>query len=575
MLSQCNPKFVLKIFRSYSLSVFFFHKFLSPKKKKKGKGKQNSSSILTVSISSTMKLRLRSLENKETLRLEVPSSCTLHELGETLSQLISSSPSSLRFSLNRKDELHASSPPESLHSLGVTAGDLIFYSRDPYAFVSQTLESETQSVNKACTSRDNDEIPDGKLDKQEIPVLESVEIGVNLQESKSEEAVISQDCGIPDAMLDKQHYPVQESEKIEVSSVDSKEHMSKKETLEFPNTDTMEIDEGSVVMPEPYFLRRVLGEKLGDRLGPHGLVIVAVHEILLESGFVGFDSESGMRIDQFDLPDHLLLKGVSMSYTLPEILNDSSKDVTESVALKYQILGHFVNIYGSLAKGDSGMHKLCLNAYNFGPILSLVWANSDQNCSLLEYKSFDCGKEVFEFWKNVKDGLALPLLIDLCDKAGLCLPACWTHLPTELKLKLLECLPGVDVAKMECVSRDMRYLASNNELWRQKFVEEFGGPADAQGKTNWKERFVFNWEYNRKRKRVITPAPWFPYTRPYFPIIRDPPAPFGGNSLIQGGDYDRYPNIHFPPFPLGQRRQVFPPCIGRRNFAPNCNLGGT
>lgn len=51
--------------------------------------------------------------------------------------------------------------------------------------------------------------------------------------------------------------------------------MSKKETLEFPNTDTMEIDEGSVVMPEPYFLRRVLGEKLGDRLGPHGLVIVA------------------------------------------------------------------------------------------------------------------------------------------------------------------------------------------------------------------------------------------------------------------------------------------------------------
>lgn len=510
-----------------------------------------------------MKLRLRSLETKEILRLEVPSSCTLYQLEETLSQLISSSPSSLRFSLNRKDELRASSPQESLRSLGVTAGDLIFYSCNPSAFVSQTLESEIQSVNRACTSRDNDEIPDGKL---EIPVLESVEIGVNLQESKSKEAVISQDCEIPNTMLDKQQYPLQESEKIEVSGVDSKENMSNKETLEFPSSDNMEIDQRSVVIPEPYFLRRVLGEKLGDRLGPHGLLVVAVHEILLESGFVGFDSESGMRIDLFDLPDHLLSKGVSMSYTLPGILNDSSNDVTESVALKYQILGHFVNVYGSLAKGDSGVHKLCLNAYKFGPILSLVWANPDKN--------FDCGDEVFEFWKNVKDGLALPLLIDLCDKAGLCLPACWMHLPTELKLKILECLPGVDVAKMECVSRDMRYLASNNELWRQKFLDELGGPADAQGKTNWKDRFVFNWEYNRKRKRAITPSAWFPYNKTYAPIIRDPPAPFGGNSLMQRGDYDWYPNSHFPHLPLGQRRQASPPFIGRLKFAPHCNLGG-
>ncbi|KAK8512958.1 hypothetical protein V6N13_090297 [Hibiscus sabdariffa] len=59
--------------------------------------------------------------------------------------------------------------------------------------------------------------------------------------------------------------------------------------------------------------------------------------------------------------------------------------------------------------------------------------------------------EVFEFWKIVKDRL-----IDLCYKTGLPLPACLIRLRTELKLKILELLPGVDIARMECVCSEMR-----------------------------------------------------------------------------------------------------------------------
>ncbi|RZC62718.1 hypothetical protein C5167_024480 [Papaver somniferum] len=65
---------------------------------------------------------------------------------------------------------------------------------------------------------------------------------------------------------------------------------------------------------------------------------------------------------------------------------------------------------------------------------------------------------IFELWKIAKDKLALPLLIDLCEKTGLSLPPCFTLLPTELTLKVLESLSGVDIAKVACVSSELKYL---------------------------------------------------------------------------------------------------------------------
>lgn len=42
----------------------------------------------------------------------------------------------------------------------------------------------------------------------------------------------------------------------------------------------------------------------------------------------------------------------------------------------------------------------------------------------------------------MNDRLALPLLMDLCDKGGLNLPPCFMSLPMELKLLIFEYLPG-------------------------------------------------------------------------------------------------------------------------------------
>ncbi|XP_024625931.2 putative F-box protein At1g23770 [Medicago truncatula] len=82
--------------------------------------------------------------------------------------------------------------------------------------------------------------------------------------------------------------------------------------------------------------------------------------------------------------------------------------------------------------------------------------------------------EVLELWKIVNDRLAFPLLIDLCDKAGLILPPCFMSLPMELKLVIFEYLPGDDLAKVCCTCSKLQYLASNDELWKKKFEEEFG-----------------------------------------------------------------------------------------------------
>ncbi|KAK8479744.1 hypothetical protein V6N11_072535 [Hibiscus sabdariffa] len=263
----------------------------------------------------------------------------------------------------------------------------------------------------------------------------------------------------------------------------------------------MDIDDFalSARLSEPYFLREVLGEELGDNSSIHKLLTIAVHAVLLESGFVGIDSVSGMQTDRFHLPDELA-SPFSLCYSLPELLradyiNSFGSSLTDYAVLKFLTLGQFLQVYGSLVKGTV-LYKLSLDERRFSPALNLVWANCDKkDGSLISYTE----KEVFEFWKIVKDGLALPLLIDLCSESGLALPACLIRLPAELKLKILESLPGSDVARIECVCSEMRYLACNNELWKQKFAEEFGDTSGAAGMGNWKKMFHSS-RANRKKR---------------------------------------------------------------------------
>jgi F-box protein 7 len=510
-----------------------------------------------------MKLRIRSLESKQTLKIEISASSTLQQFKQTLSQSISSS-SSIHLSLNRKDELHASSPEASLQSLGITSGDLIFFTLKPTGFCSSSeilapnSDSLQQPPQTLAPNFPNLENP------SEIP-----------RESQTLEE-ISSNQGTPGGDLSVQGPDISDSDMSDSESIQEQDDGSgvlnseNEGTLEFSGAETMGVDDGSVSMVKKFsercFLRRVLSKELGDYAdygGDHRLLVIAVHAVFLESGFVGFDSISGMRVDRFHLadewPSHSFT--ISLWYTLPELLGNgycNSGNVVESVVLKFNSLGHLVTIYGSLAKGGPGVYRACLNENRFVPAISLAY--SDSVDSINEENGYP-ESEIFEFWKMVKDGLVLPLLIDLCEKTNLHPPPCFIRLPADLKLKILESLHGVDLARMGCVCSELQYLSSSNELWKRKFDEEFERESVAQGLDQWKGRFASLWEEKKKRKRDVKRCKRF----------------LQGNFLIQENPFgarmagrDRTFLARLPvasPFEL-------PRWFQRGNFRTDCHLGG-
>ncbi|KAK7372777.1 hypothetical protein VNO80_06165 [Phaseolus coccineus] len=180
---------------------------------------------------------------------------------------------------------------------------------------------------------------------------------------------------------------------------------------------------------EPFF---------GNDLNDLKLLVFTVHRVVLEYGFVRIDKDSGTAVSCFHSLDDSpspFSSMISLRYTLPQILVDGG---SHSVNLKFQTLGHFVNVCGGLSDGSgSRLHYVYLDKSKYVRPLKLMMANG-------ESKGSD-GKEVFEMLKMVKDRVALPLLIDVCEKGGLDLPPCFMKLPMELKNLILELVPGDDL----------------------------------------------------------------------------------------------------------------------------------
>lgn len=152
------------------------------------------------------------------------------------------------------------------------------------------------------------------------------------------------------------------------------------------------------------FLRRALTEELADERSNHEPLVIAVHAVLLESGFVPIDPISGKQTDDQDRP-HLLDKWSTLDqsqtmwvyYTLPQILQnwtniEKSKGWTITgnynvieggggIQLMIQSRGNFVNVYPSLSGYRLGfyspIHHLCLDEQRFCPAIEFLWANRD------------------------------------------------------------------------------------------------------------------------------------------------------------------------------------------------------
>ncbi|XP_071707092.1 F-box protein SKIP22-like [Rutidosis leptorrhynchoides] len=461
-----------------------------------------------------MKLRLRSFETKETLKLEIPNPCTLQHLKELVCQKLpsSSSPAALHLSLNQKDELTITSPEDSIQSIGITSGDLIYFTTNPIGFFTgPQLHSVTPSQPTSAKSHTSQTL---------IP--------------KKDEAINTS------------------SEKV--NTVDNSNSNSE-EIMEIDD-DVPSVNEVDKSFSVPSFLRKVFTEELGDDDGlNHKLLVIAVRAVLLESGFVEVGPASN------DLQGNLYL--ASFYYTLPNIVTNGD---IETVKIKFQSVGKYCTVYGSLVNG-TGTHSVMLDEEKLVPFLNVVWANCGLVVATMEENnkvlSVEPEKEVFEFWRKMKDGLALPLLIDLCEKAGFELPPCLMRLPTELKLKILESVSGVDIAKVSCTCSELRYLGSSDDLWKRKYIEEFGDMGGSDGGRTYKERFVKTWEGRKRRKIAVGRSGMSMMRR------RNRYGPFGTGQFpgMIGGDYDLFPNLG----PFGVPRGGGP---RMRNVTPNCNLGG-
>ncbi|KAL5713202.1 hypothetical protein ACHQM5_015304 [Ranunculus cassubicifolius] len=497
-----------------------------------------------------MKLRIRSLQTKETIKIETPNPSSLQILKDIIANKLSIPSESLHLSLNRQDEIIAS-PMDSLNSLGIASGDLIYYTQNPNAFSADT-PIQIQNI----------QVSDGGE-----TLSSSMEICDEASTSGGEKI---ETLGAP-------VNPQLESHQIETSGVENS-LKSSEISDELMDCDEELGEKGEALVKNlsrvPGFLQKVYKEEIGDASveSKYKLLIISVHAAFLESGFVCFDPVFQKKIDGFCLPEGWgSISTISVHYTIPDLLSVGKSP--ETVCLKFQTMGKFVSVHGSLTGGKPvGFFRL--DASRFVPSVSVMCRlNGDSTSEVNEpdesSKSY-AEREVFELWKVVKDGLALPLLIDLCEKAGLEPPPCFTCLPTELKLKVLELLPGVDIARVSCVSSELRYMSSNNDLWKRKYMEEFSlSDYKEMPNDNWKEKYVMSWERS-KRKRRYDPLPSHDRT-PYLPLRSDP-WPFRFPGMV-GGDYDRTP-FGFPgvrgglhdifPAPFGSNQGLRLPA--RRNF---------
>ncbi|XP_026455600.1 putative F-box protein At1g23770 [Papaver somniferum] len=545
-----------------------------------------------------MKLRIRSLESKETLKIELPSTSSLQNLKETIAEKISVSSETLQLSLNRKDRIGAA-PHDSLQAVGIASGDLIFYTTNPNGFVlgntqiliSSQIRNPNQTREQGESSNNISDLNFNTSDEfltlapeEETPNPESSNNNSDLNFNTSDEFLTL-------APEEKTPNPINSCEI--------------KETLTLAEEEPMDIsdDENPNVVVEkvssvPCFLKKVLTEEAGiSELGDYKLLIIAVHAVFLESGFVAFDPITKTRINNFQLPEGWASKStLSIQYTVPLLLGPGCGDAVETVVLIFQTLGKFVNAHGSLSRNGKDLYRCFLDKSCYVPSINFAWLSCDSNNAmnieaesssnssktLHEGTSEDSDKtlellhegKIFELCKIAKDKLALPLLIDLCEKTGLSLPPCFTLLPTELKLKVLESLPGVDIGKVACVSSELKYLSSNNELWKQKVVEEFDqSDIDRNKKVHWKQTFVVCWG-NKKarilgRRRFPRPNPLSGGIIPsplFFHHPRRQPRHF---PRVIGGDHDIYPGgvVPFGSQPINRFSQ-------RRGVIPDCNLDG-
>ncbi|XP_078177517.1 F-box protein SKIP22-like [Carex rostrata] len=447
-----------------------------------------------------MKLRIRSIATKETIRITAPDASSLLDLKTLIAASLAATstspnpivPDSIHLSLNQTDELLASNATDPLSSLGLTSGDLLFFSFSPFR---QTLAQVPNTIP---------------------PVS-------NLSTKSSSNNPIDN---------------------------------HNKETTVNP----MEVDVGPAVLEEsdnthliPGFLVELMEIKTEEDASILRRVVMLTHASMLDAGFILLNGAGS------NLPHGWTLQASSLclKYTTSDFVNQVQALNEKVAVLKFSVLGNLVTTYGYVAGVNPHFYRFCFDLAKVATLFSLD----------LNSMSRESEQEFMEKFRGVKDGVSLPLMIDLCLKNGLPLPPCFMFLSIDTKSKIMDLLPGTDVVRIGSTCKEMWNLSLDEKLWRQKMEREFGNSLNENTDMSWRER------YKRAyiaKKNAVRFRPRQSNSFLYGPTARRIGS---GRHFIIGGDVDRFPMFG------ADLREAGTSVFGRRGLpgrqvSPRCNFGG-
>ncbi|CAN6290145.1 unnamed protein product [Urochloa humidicola] len=470
-----------------------------------------------------MKLRLRSMDARggggaavETHRVDLPPTATLADVKALLAAKLSAAQpvpaESVRLSLNRSEELVSPDPADTLPALGLASGDLVFFALSPLTALAPPAQP-----------------PPGNPSPGSVPVPTAMAVDGGKG---------SEQPGTRGSSLQARAVAVNPS--VPAASIPADVVMA----------EVVDATKGwqSHVLRD---LKREMRNVGGAEGTAAGRLVAALHAALLEIGFVATNPMGSHLSLPQDWPS-VASKPLAIKYTIPTL--SPMLPVAEEgkvVVLNFSLMPNFVMVYGYVPGVQSEVRRLCLELVMLEPSLYL---DSDQLNAVQE-------RGILDMWRLLKDELCLPLMISLCQLNGLRLPPCLMALPAELKTKVLDFLPGDDLARVECTCKEMRNLAADDSLWK-KFVPKFKNYGEgSRGSMSAKVMFAEAWQANKRRQKRPHPNFWNygwgnnPYNRPLrLPLI--------------GGDSDRLPFI----VNRGSVGRNFG--NQRRNIVPNCILDG-
>ncbi|XP_047089899.1 F-box protein SKIP22-like [Lolium rigidum] len=484
-----------------------------------------------------MKLRLRSMDAPggggvaETHRVQLPDTATLSAVRDFLAAKLSAAQpvpaDSIRLSLNRSHELISPDPAAALAALGLASGDLLYFTLS--AQLSQPPPPQPLPGNP----------------NPDHPVSTRGQVAAGSR-SAGEAAGSS---SVPQALHVE---PVRSSPPPTLQVEPSLPVASDPPDVEMAEAVAATKSSSSFVIGA---LKREL--EANDTSGAEGTAIhrlvVALHAALIDAGFLAANP-LGSRLE---LPKDWAWGASAMltvKYTLPELVATLPEaEEGKIVVLNCSLMSNFVIIYACVPGAQSEVRRLCLELPKLAPLLYL----DGNGMGAVEVK------EILELWRVLKDELCLPLMISLCQLNGLYLPPCLMALPDELKAKVLELVPGVGLARVECTCKELRDLAGDDNLWKRRCELELNTSSEAsRWSKSWKQRFGEAWTRkvgNTKRQHKRTSPRFWDYG-----WGSSPPSPV--SFPVIGGDSDRLPFLNHNVL-RGFGNQ-------RRNISPNCNLGG-